>query len=72
MGVRRLTGMNSDAMSVETHSVSANTAPQDAERGVGATSAPVDGRVMSLSGGWLRFGREAPATRRALGPRVAH
>ena len=39
MGVRRLTGMNSEAISVETHKVSANTAPHDAERGAGGTDA---------------------------------
>ncbi|MCP3064181.1 hypothetical protein LXT21_35955 [Myxococcus sp. K38C18041901] len=41
MGVSRLTGMNSDAMSVATQRVSANTAPQDAERGAGAARGPV-------------------------------
>ena len=32
MGVRRLTGMNSEAISVATQSVSAKTAPQEAPR----------------------------------------
>jgi hypothetical protein len=49
MGVRRLTGMNSDAMSVETHRVSANTAPHDAERGADATGASASGMDMILS-----------------------
>jgi hypothetical protein len=31
--------MNSEAMSVETHKVSANTAPHDAVRGAGVTDA---------------------------------
>ena len=39
IGVSRLTGMNSDAMSVETHSVRASTAPHRAGRDERASSA---------------------------------
>ncbi|GMU03177.1 hypothetical protein KH5H1_72980 [Corallococcus caeni] len=51
MGVSRLTGMNSDATSVETHRVSANTAPQDVEREAGDTGAPASGMDMGHSQG---------------------